>query len=210
MRLSGLIEDFRVRVRVSGSVGPIHTRQLSEGEQQLLTVLGLMRFTRNEGSLYILDEPDTHLNPAWGVEYLDYLRKVGGIHRNSHTLLATHDPLLVAGLCREEIRVLTRGSDGRIVAATPEENPRGTGVASVLTSPLATKGSGPRSRCGPAEYADYLTRLLVARLRVPELPIILNACESAASRYRHEWWKVGLLSRSRFACRGRNTLFTDQ
>ena len=24
MRLSGLIEDFRVRVRVSGSVGPIH------------------------------------------------------------------------------------------------------------------------------------------------------------------------------------------
>lgn len=136
MRLSGLIEDFRVRVRVRGSVGPIHTRQLSEGEQQLLTVLGLMRFTRNEGSLYILDEPDTHLNPAWGVEYLDHLRKVGGIHRNSHTLLATHDPLLVAGLCREEIRVLTRGSDGRIVASTPEEDPRGTGVASVLTSPL--------------------------------------------------------------------------
>lgn len=136
MRLSGLIEDFRVRVRVSGSAGPIHTRQLSEGEQQLLTVLGLMRFTRNEGSLYILDEPDTHLNPAWGVEYLDHLRKVSGIHRNSHTMLATHDPLLVAGLCREEIRVLTRGSDGCIVAAMPEENPRGTGVASVLTSPL--------------------------------------------------------------------------
>ena len=136
MRLSGLIEDFRVRVRVSGSTSPIHTRQLSEGEQQLLTVLGLMRFTRNEGSLYILDEPDTHLNPAWGVEYIDHLRKIGGILRNSHTMLGTHDPLLVAGLCREEIRVLTRGSDGRIVAATPEESPRGTGVASVLTSPL--------------------------------------------------------------------------
>ena len=95
-----------------------------------------MRFTQNEGSLYILDEPDTHLNPAWGIEYLDHLRKVGGIHRNSHTLLATHDPLLVAGLCRKEIRVLTRGLDGRIVASTPEEDPRGTGVASVLTSPL--------------------------------------------------------------------------
>jgi len=51
-------------------------------------------------------------------------------------MLATHDPLLVAGLCREEIRVLTRSSDGRIVASTPEESPRGTGVASVLTSPL--------------------------------------------------------------------------
>jgi len=136
MRLSGLIEDFRVRVRVAGATGPIHTRQLSEGEQQLLTVLGLMRFTRNAGSLYLLDEPDTHLNPSWEVEYLERLRVIGGIERNSHTILATHDPMLVAGLRREEIRVLSRQKDGRIIAIQPETNPRGTGVAGVLTSPL--------------------------------------------------------------------------
>lgn len=136
MRLSGLIEDFRVRVRVAGATGAIHTRQLSEGEQQLLTVLGLMRFTRNAGSLYLLDEPDTHLNPAWEIEYLDRLRKVGGIERNSHTILATHNPLLVSGLLREEIRVLMRLQNGSIVAVQPEESPRGTGVAGVLTSPL--------------------------------------------------------------------------
>ncbi|HTB83467.1 MAG TPA: AAA family ATPase [Candidatus Sulfotelmatobacter sp.] len=136
MRLSGLIEDFRVRVRVVGAAGAIHTRQLSEGEQQLLTVLGLMRFTRNAGSLYLLDEPDTHLNPSWEVEYLNRLRTIGGIEQNSHTILATHDPMLVAGLLREEIRVLTRLKDGRIIATEPEVNPRGTGVAGVLTSPL--------------------------------------------------------------------------
>lgn len=136
MRLSGLIEDFRVRVRVTGSTGAIHTRQLSEGEQQLLTVLGLMRFTRNAGSLYLLDEPDTHLNPSWEIDYLDKLRTVGGIERQSHTILATHDPMLVAGLRREEIRVLTRSPNGRIVATQPEEDPRGTGIAGVLTSPL--------------------------------------------------------------------------
>ncbi len=136
MRLSGLIEDFRVRVRVKGAAGPIHTRQLSEGEQQLLTVLGLMRFTQDEGSLYILDEPDTHLNPQWSVEYLGYLRKVGGIQRNSHTILATHQPLLVAGLRKEEIRAMTRSADGRISAVQPAESPRGLGVAGVLTSPL--------------------------------------------------------------------------
>jgi predicted ATPase len=136
MRLSRLIEDFRVRVRVVGATGAIHTRQLSEGEQQLLTVLGLMRFTRNAGSLYLLDEPDTHLNPSWEVEYLERLRTIGGIERKSHTILATHDPMLVAGLCREEIRVLIRHKDGHIVATQPEENPRGTGVAGVLTSPL--------------------------------------------------------------------------
>ncbi|MBS7460749.1 AAA family ATPase [Pseudomonas syringae] len=136
MRLSGLIEDFRVRVRVKGASGPIHTRQLSEGEQQLLTVLGLMRFTREEASLYILDEPDTHLNPRWGIEYLGHLRNIGGIHRNSHTILATHQPLLVAGLRKEEIRVMSRNVDGKIYATEPEESPRGIGIAGVLTSPL--------------------------------------------------------------------------
>jgi hypothetical protein len=34
---------------------------LSEGEQQLLMVLGLMRFTKSHQSLVLLDEPDTHL-----------------------------------------------------------------------------------------------------------------------------------------------------
>lgn len=136
MRLSELIYDFRVRVKVKGANNSIHTRQLSEGEQQLLTVLGLMKFTQDEGSLYILDEPDTHLNPAWGLDYLDRLRRIGGINKNSHTILATHDPLLVAGLLKSEIKVLSRSENGKITAIEPEESPRGTGVAGVLTSEL--------------------------------------------------------------------------
>lgn len=136
MRLSNLIADFRVRVRVVGASNAIHTRQLSEGEQQLLTVLGLMKFTQDAGSLYLLDEPDTHLNPAWGLEYLSRLRKIGGIDRDSHTILTTHDPLLVAGLLKEEIRVMSRTQDGKVMALEPDESPRGIGVAGVLTSKL--------------------------------------------------------------------------
>lgn len=136
MRLSSLLEDFRVRVKVRGANASIHTRELSEGEQQLLTVLGLMRFTRDDSSLYLLDEPDTHLNPSWGLEYLRRLREVGEIDKNSHTFIATHDPLLIAGLERDEIRVLMRANDGRIAAVTPEESPKGRGVAAALTSDL--------------------------------------------------------------------------
>ncbi len=138
MRLSEFIDEssFRVKVKVKGSDDSIHTRQLSEGEQQLLTVLGLMRFTRNAESLYFLDEPDTHLNPAWGVEYLEHLRNIGEIDKDSHTILATHDPLLVSGLHKNEIRVLHRNKKGQIVAKEPDESPRGRGVAGVLTSPL--------------------------------------------------------------------------
>ena len=136
MRLSNLIADFRVKVRIKGTTRAVHTRQLSEGEQQLLTVLGLMRFTQDAESLYLLDEPDTHLNPSWGLEYLDRLRSIGGINKHSHTILATHDPLLVAGLLKQEIRVLMRNNKSRVIAIEPEESPRGTGVANVLTSQL--------------------------------------------------------------------------
>jgi predicted ATPase len=136
MRLSKLLGEFRVRVKVEGAGGAIHTRQMSEGEQQLLTVLGLMRFTRQQSSLYMLDEPDTHLNPAWEVDYLEMLRSVAQIDRNSHTIIATHDPLLVAGLCREQICVMSRGKEGKITTDHPEASPRGRGVAAVLTSPL--------------------------------------------------------------------------
>jgi predicted ATPase len=136
MRLSDLVDDLRVRVRVKGHDGLLHSRELSEGEQQLLTVLGLMRFTRHASSLYLLDEPDTHINPAWEMDYLDYLRRIGGVERNSHTLISTHDPLLVAGLRHEQLRILSRSEDGTISAVEPQEHPRGTGVAGVLTSPL--------------------------------------------------------------------------
>lgn len=136
MRLSDLLESFRVRVNVLGADNAIHTRELSEGEQQLLTVLGLMRFTKNDHSLYLLDEPDTHLNPTWSTNYLLYLGNLAGLFENSHTLISTHDPLLVSGLRKEQIRVLSRNRAGQITAEQPEEDPRGTGVANVLTSEL--------------------------------------------------------------------------
>lgn len=162
MRLSEFIDEssFRVKVKVKGSDNSIHTMELSEGEQQLLTVLGLMRFTRDAESLYFLDEPDTHLNPAWGVEYLGYLRKIGEIDKNSHTILATHDPLLVSGLRKNEILVMHRNQKGQIGAKEPDESPRGRGVAGVLTSPLF----GLESQLDPYSL-DVLKRIYEVSLK---------------------------------------------
>ena len=43
--VSELIEEVRIRVRLKKNDGNVTFRELSEGEQQLLTVLGLLRFT---------------------------------------------------------------------------------------------------------------------------------------------------------------------
>lgn len=136
IRLSRLVHDIRVRVFVEGESESIYSRDLSEGELQLFSVLGLMRFTRNDESLYLLDEPDTHLNPAWGLHYLDFLRTIGRVSQRSHTIIATHDPLLVAGLTKQEIRILYRDASGQVKYQIPLDDPRGRGVAAVLTSEL--------------------------------------------------------------------------
>lgn len=145
--VSELIEEVRIRVRLKKNNGTVTFRELSEGEQQLLTVLGLLCFTAEEESLFLLDEPDTHLNPRWSVDYISYLKQfvAGGTspegtgqEESSHILLTTHNPLAIAELAREQVQILhmEQESDRRIVAYHPEMAPRGMGYAAIVTSDM--------------------------------------------------------------------------
>ena len=134
--LSDLLADVRIRVWVRKADGVLTFRELSEGEQQLLTVLGLLEFTREQEGIFLLDEPDTHLNPGWSFDYVRMLLQVVGDDHNSHLVMATHDPLVIAALKREEVLVMSRDEDGYISANYPELDPQGLGVAGILTSDM--------------------------------------------------------------------------
>lgn len=141
--VSELIEEVRIRVRLKKNDGSVTFRELSEGEQQLLTVLGLLRFTAEDESLFLLDEPDTHLNPRWCVDYLSYLKSFVD-HANegqskSHILLTTHNPLAIAELDREQVQILRMDKQAghrQVVACYPEMAPRGMGYAAIVTSDM--------------------------------------------------------------------------
>jgi predicted ATPase len=135
--LCDLLDEVRVTVDHS-EAGLIRFDQLSEGEQQLLTVLGLLHFTKGEESLFLLDEPDTHLNPAWTYEYLNLLENQV-VDQSSQLLIATHNPLMIGGLKRQQVRLLHRHSqDGkqRVIADMPDEDPIGMGVDGLLQSEI--------------------------------------------------------------------------
>lgn len=144
--VSELIEEVRIRVRLKKNDGSVTFRELSEGEQQLLTVLGLLRFTAESESLFLLDEPDTHLNPRWCVDYLTYLKSFVGQsneeHDSSHIVLTTHNPLAIAELVKEQVQILYReAGDGSIHAENPAVDPRGMGYAGIVTSDMFGLGS---------------------------------------------------------------------
>ncbi|UYA61107.1 hypothetical protein NAL19_3018 [Pectobacterium sp. F1-1] len=141
--VSELIEEVRIRVRLKKNEGYVTFRELSEGEQQLLTVLGLLRFTAEDESLFLLDEPDTHLNPRWSVDYISYLKQfiASGTKQEetSHILLTTHNPLAIAELDREQVQILRMTKENeqrRVVACYPEMAPRGMGYAAIVTSDM--------------------------------------------------------------------------
>ena len=132
--ISDLIQEVRIKVRkTDGAV--ITFNELSEGEQQLLMVLGLLKFTRSKESLFLLDEPDTHLNPAWKFDYLNLIKEIVGQSESSQVIISTHDPIVIGGLNKEAVTIFDRSVDGTTVK-TPEVNPKGMGVAGLLTSDL--------------------------------------------------------------------------
>jgi predicted ATPase len=135
--ISDLIHDVRIKVKKESSDCKLVFKELSEGEQQLLTVLGLLKFTKADESLFLLDEPDTHLNPAWKLEYLNLLEKIVGENNSSHILISTHDPLVIGGLEREQVIIFEQDNiNHKIITKNPETDPKGMGVAALLTSEL--------------------------------------------------------------------------
>jgi ABC-type multidrug transport system ATPase subunit len=131
--LSEIISEVSIRVKVTSSNEPLTFRELSEGEQQLLTVLGLLKFTGGKDSLFLLDEPDTHLNPSWAVKYLKFLREFVPNHETSHLLMVTHHPLAIAELKKEQVQVMWRDDEHKVHSQEPYINPRGAGFMATLT-----------------------------------------------------------------------------
>jgi len=131
-------------------------------------VLGLMRFTKSHQSLVLLDEPDTHLNPHWSVDYLKDLARVMSDNslesteqQTSQILMATHDPLVIASLLKEQIHLLKRDTATGTCKWEPASvNPRGLGFTGILTSEMF----GFRSDLDPETLGDLDNRVrLIAK-----------------------------------------------
>lgn len=138
----GLKIHFRLKLERANQ--PVPLTYLSEGEQQLLTVIGLLRFTKENDTLFLLDEPDTHLNPQWSYEYKQMLEEAMGSAGGSQIIMATHDPVLIAGMAKENVRLMERKSQAEapdeaewiIKTRLPNEDPRGQSVARILEGEL--------------------------------------------------------------------------
>ena len=140
--IGDLLEEVRITVKkLDEHGGKVSFTHLSEGELQMLTVLGLMRITRDDHCLFLLDEPDTHLNPIWKLRYFDDIEGVLSsddaalLQSESQIIITTHDPMMVGSLKREQVHILRRDGN-RTLVDTPDQHPQGMGVTGLLKSEL--------------------------------------------------------------------------
>ncbi|EGQ8471410.1 AAA family ATPase [Vibrio sp. Vb2704] len=140
--IGDLIEEVRITVKKTDIAGgKVGFTQLSEGELQMLTVLGLMRITSEDHCLFLLDEPDTHLNPIWKLRYFDDIESVltpnsdTAIQGESQILITTHDPMMVGSLRKEQVHIISKTPE-KTEVYNPSEHPQGMGVSGLLKSDL--------------------------------------------------------------------------
>jgi predicted ATPase len=135
MDISDLIRSVQIWVtRTNNQTGEVSFGDLSDGERQLLMVLGLIRLSRGKQTLFLLDEPDTHLNPAWQQTYLDLIRKWTQTESSScQFILTSHNPLTISALTKNEVRVMFADENNKVQVKPPYTDPRGMGFTATLT-----------------------------------------------------------------------------
>lgn len=133
--------DAKYKVSVSLGSTPVKVSDMSEGQRQLIKVLGMLGVCKSEDCLVLMDEPDAHMNPTWKYEIKDTIDKSLLDAMNTQAIIATHDPLVINGVSKEFIRVFTYNksvieNNGFFFTKViiPTENTEGLGIDGLLQS----------------------------------------------------------------------------
>lgn len=117
------------------SAQKITYKQLSDGEHQLLQVIGTLLLMDTEGTLFILDEPETHLNPEWRSKFVNILNKsIRDNARKQEIIITSHSPFIISDCKRNRVFIFERGKN----PYNPMINTFGTSVG-ILTEEIFGK-----------------------------------------------------------------------
>jgi len=117
------------------------TETMSEGQRQLIKVLGMLGVCKTEDCLVLMDEPDAHMNPKWKYEIKEIIDNSLTGANNTQAIIATHDPLVINGVPKEYIRIFTHNEAVRrnnsfyiTKVIEPLEDTAGMGIDGLLQS----------------------------------------------------------------------------
>ena len=92
--------------------------ELSSGEKQLFLRTLAIKMLNPQNSIILIDEPELSLHPKWQQRIVDVYKKIG---KNNQIIIATHSPHILGSVRKENIMLLDKNNDGKIVVRTGDE-----------------------------------------------------------------------------------------
>ena len=110
---------------------PVDYVALSDGEHQQALILGTYAMISEPNALFLLDEPESHFNPQWRVQFVKRLMELRTGRASQEMLMTTHAPFLASDMSRSQVLVFERSDDG-ISVAPPEIETYGASYDRIL------------------------------------------------------------------------------
>ncbi|MFT4803685.1 MAG: restriction system-associated AAA family ATPase [Psychroserpens sp.] len=90
-----------ISFKKEGVENPIYYKHLSDGEHQLLQILGSIILLDSTSTLFLLDEPETHFNPEWRSKFIWLINECMKANptegdREQEVVLTTHSPFMIS------------------------------------------------------------------------------------------------------------------
>lgn len=107
---------------------PIHYRKFSDGEHQLMQTIGAVLLIHEPGTLFLMDEPETHFNPQWRSKFVSTLKKITeneATGRRQELILTTHSPFILSDCQTHNVFKFER-KNGIVKAENPNIHTYGT------------------------------------------------------------------------------------
>jgi predicted ATP-dependent endonuclease of OLD family len=126
---------------------------LSEGEKQLITVIGIKELTTLEESLFLLDEPDTYLHPSWQSLLINHLND----KTEDYTLMTTHSVNILKNISKKHIYIL-KNNNHQISVFDPPKSTFGRDVNSILNEVMGVDERNTEIDKLLNEYFEFISK----------------------------------------------------
>lgn len=96
-----------LKLKLSSPEIEIDYSGLSDGEHQFIQVFGTALLFSEPGTLFLLDEPESHFNPEWRTKFNSTLNRLPNGNRQEY-IISTHSPFIVSGSRQGNVYKFTR------------------------------------------------------------------------------------------------------
>ena len=119
IKISGISKNAKsIPIFTNSSGDKFDINELSSGEKQLFLRTLAIKMLNPENSIILIDEPELSLHPKWQQRIVDVYRKIG---KNNQIIIATHSPHILGSVKKDNIMLLDKDDDGKIVVRTGDE-----------------------------------------------------------------------------------------